>query len=345
MGHVGDVDAHLPYAVAYAAYRQRVVEVLGIGRVDREGGHAAEVAPAVDFLLRDAAVDGGGRLLDFGLEAVGELVLGQNGVHLRVVVARQTQHVNQLAHGALAPERPLGDADHHLLAVLDLGILLFGQEDVHGHLARIGLDENLVGPHLRNADIGLAAPLDDARHLALHLAAARLVGDDHLDTVAVEGVGRIALVDEDILFEPLDADVERTSRGHVGNALEVGQMGVGEAVLAARALLDDALVEEPFEDVERLAAPLLRGAARDRSQVLERELVVGELAEYAQNDGFAVAFSCSSGGACFRLSCHQFSNICRARRFMKPMPTGIARSSGQKVAVWGRPASGPTPSR
>ena len=202
-----------------------------------------------------------------------------------------------------------------------------------------------MGPHLRNADIGLAAPLDDARHLALHLAVARLVEDGHLHAVAVQGVGRMALVDEDILLEPLDADVERAARGHVGDAFVVGQVGVRQAVLAARALLDDALVEEPLEDVERLAAPLLRGASRDRSQVLERELIVGKLPEEAQNDGLAVLLSATLGGAGFRLSCHQFSNICRARRFMKSMPAGIARSSGQKVPVWGRPASGPTPSR
>ena len=40
-----------------------------------------------------------------------------------------------------------------------------------------------------------------------------------------------------------------------------------------------------------------------------------------------------------------FFRICRARRFMKPMPTLIAPSSGLNVAVWGRPAAAPTPSR
>ena len=81
MGHVGDVHAHFPDAVLYFAHRQRVVEVLGVRGIDREGRDTPEVAPLGDLFGRDAGVDGLGGLLDFGFEAVGKLVFRQDRVH------------------------------------------------------------------------------------------------------------------------------------------------------------------------------------------------------------------------------------------------------------------------
>ena len=341
---VGNVHAHLPDAVAYAAHRERVVEVLGVGRVDGEGRHGAEVAARVDLLLRDAGVDGLGRRLDLRLEAVGQLVFGQNGVHLRVVVARHAEPLDQLAHGALAARLPVDDAHDDLLAVAHVGAVALREVDVHRHAARVGLDEDLVGAYLGDADVGFAVALHDARDLALELPVAAAVHDHDLHAVAVQGVGRVALVDEDVVVEPLDAHVDRTPGGHVGDSLVVGQVLLREAVLFAGALLDDPLLEEAAEDFERLAPPLLRGAARDRSQLLERELVVRKLAEEVEDDLRAVGFLRTVGGALVLLLFH-CSSICRARRSMKSMPGSMAPSSGEKVAVCDRPAACPTPSR
>ena len=189
------------------------------------------------------------------------------------------------------------------------------------------------------------APLDDAGHLALHASVASAVRDHDLHTIAVEGVGRCALIDEDVLLQPLDAHVDGARRGHVGHALVVGQVFLREAVFLARALLDDPLLEEPSEDLERLAPPLLRGAARDRGELLERELVVGELAEEVQDDRCPVGRLCAPRSALSGLLFHSLLSICSARRLMKSMPVSMARSSGAKVAVWVRPAAEPTPRR
>ena len=135
MGHVGDMHAHFPDAVLYFAHRQRVVEVLGVRRVDREGRDTPEVAPLGDLFGRDAGVDGLGGLLDFGFEAVGKLVFRQDRVHLRVVVARHAQPFDQFARGALAPGLPVHDAHHDLLAVAYLGTGAFREVDVHRHAA------------------------------------------------------------------------------------------------------------------------------------------------------------------------------------------------------------------
>ena len=165
--HVGDVHADFPHPVADAAHRQRVVEVLGVGRVDGESGRRAEVAPGGDFLFGDAAVDGLGGVFDLRLEAVGEFVFGENGVHLGVVLPGHAQHFDQLAHGALAAGLPVDDAHDDFFALAHAGVFALGEVDVHRHLARIGPHEYLVGAHLGHADVGFAAALDDAGDFAL----------------------------------------------------------------------------------------------------------------------------------------------------------------------------------
>ena len=342
---VGDVHADLPHAVAHPAHRQRVVEVLGVGRVHGEGHRVAEVAPRGDLPGRDPGVDGPGGPLDLLLEAVGEFVFGQNGVHLRIVVAGHAQPLDQLAHGAFAARLPVGDAHHDLLAVADVGARAFRQVDVHGHPARVGAHEDLVRAHLRHTHVGLAVAFDDARDLAFEFPVAAAVHHGHLHAVAVEGVGGVALIDENIVFEPFDPHVHRARGGHVGHALVVGQVLLREAVLLPCALLDDPLLEEPPEDFERLAAALLRGASRGRGQVLERELVVGSLAEKIQYHGRPVRLRRASLSAAGVLLFHCLLSICNARRPMKPMPASMAPSSGENEDVWGRPAAAPTPSR
>ena len=267
--HVGDMHADFPYALPDLAYRKRVVEVLGVGRVDREGRHIAEIAAPGDLFGRNPAVDTLRRLFDLGLEAVGQFVFGQDGVHLGVVVARHAQALDQLAHGALAPLGPVGYAHDDLFAVLHVGVQPFGEVDVHRHTARVGAYEYLVRPYFGDADIGFAAAFDDACDLALHLPVAAAVHDDHLHAVAVQGVGRVALVDEDIFLLTLDAHVDRPRGRHVRHAFEVGQVLVCEAVFLACALLDDAFVVQPSQDLECFAASLFRGASRGRSQMLE----------------------------------------------------------------------------
>ena len=134
--------ADLPYAVARLADRQRVVEVLGIGRVDRECGHAAEVAARGALLVRYLAAHGLGRRRYLLVETVRQIVLGQNGVHLSVVIARRTQYIDDLALGQARALVPRYDAHGHLVAVAHVGIELLGEVYVDGDALRVGRDED-----------------------------------------------------------------------------------------------------------------------------------------------------------------------------------------------------------
>ena len=86
MAHVGNVNTNLPVAVLEFLNRQGVVKVLGIGGVNREGGHVAHVTATGDFLGGDS------RLQEFGGlgHILGILVwqskLGKDGMDLGIVL-------------------------------------------------------------------------------------------------------------------------------------------------------------------------------------------------------------------------------------------------------------------
>ena len=159
--HVGDMDAHLPHAVADFADRQRVVEVLGVGRIDGEGHRLPEVAPLGVVFAGDAPVDGFGCRPPPPLDPVAGLVFGQNGVHLGVVLARLAQNVDQFAHGAFRAGRPFGDAYDDLVAVFHVRAVALVEVDVDGHLARVDTHEDIVFVDFGRADVAFAAAFDD----------------------------------------------------------------------------------------------------------------------------------------------------------------------------------------
>ena len=119
MRNIGNVDAHLPQSVLKLLYRQSVVEVLGIFRVDGACECVAEVL-ALGIVLGS---DFGRNLLGSLLHILGifirQTVLCENSVHLDIVVARFTQYVNHLAnHIAVVLVGPFHNLHHSIVAVL-----------------------------------------------------------------------------------------------------------------------------------------------------------------------------------------------------------------------------------
>ena len=116
MGHIGDMHSDLYVAVLELAVREGIVEVLGVGRVNSEGGHLAEV-PALGYVLGGYLVRYGlSSGLHLGLETVRQAVLGQDGVHLGVVGTRLAQHIYDAACRSRSLPRPVGHDDGGLQA-------------------------------------------------------------------------------------------------------------------------------------------------------------------------------------------------------------------------------------
>ena len=288
VGHVGDMYAHLPHAVFDLADREGVVEVLGVRRVDGEGRYLAEVAPGGIIGFGDRRRNGLGRIFDLLLEMVGQAVFGQDGVHLGIVLSGAAQYLDQLSGGAFGTQRPVRDADHDFVAVLYVRVVPLGEIDVHRHAPGIHLDEDGVVAHVGRAHVLLAAALHDAGDLAFEGPGVGAAGDDELHAVAVQSIQRIALADIYVVFELLGADIHRSCRDHLYDALLTGTLLAAETVLFLPALLDSALGEQFRDDFTGTKTALLGGAARGRSQMLEGELVVREFPEQVNDQRRAV---------------------------------------------------------
>ena len=131
MTHVGYVHAHLPKALIEHANRQCIVEILGISRVDGAGKHVAEVLAFVVILLRYLGRNAFGSLFCRLGISVGQAVLGQDGVHLDIVFARRTKHINYFSHDILVfGIGPLGYFHHGLIARFAAFKLTFRHKDV-----------------------------------------------------------------------------------------------------------------------------------------------------------------------------------------------------------------------
>ena len=265
-----------------------VWEVLGVRRVDGEGRYLAEVAPGGIIGFGDRRRNGLGRIFDLLLEMVGQAVFGQDGVHLGIVLSGAAQYLDQLSGGAFGTQRPVRDADHDFVAVLYVRVVPLGEIDVHRHAPGIHLDEDGVVAHVGRAHVLLAAALHDAGDLAFEGPGVGAAGDDELHAVAVQSIQRIALADIYVVFELLGADIHRSCRDHLYDALLTGTLLAAETVLFLPALLDSALGEQFRDDFTGTKTALLGGAARGRSQMLEGELVVREFPEQVNDQRRAV---------------------------------------------------------
>ena len=242
VGHIGDVYANLPVAILELLYRQGVVEVLGIGRVDGERGHPAHVAAAGHLLIGDARLQSVGRALDvFGI-LVGQPKFGQDGMNLGIVLAGASQHVDHLADGAVGILWPLDDACHHLVARLPTLELVERDEDVggqelavHHQMGKVFLDLQCAGEHLLVA----LQNLDD---LGLGFQAHACRADVHAHAVAMQGVHRVALGHHDG-FAVGGTDVHTVLAVAAADECALGHHRASGGLVASHALLDDKAVD------------------------------------------------------------------------------------------------------
>ncbi len=202
--HVGDVHAHLVEPLVELLDGEGVVEVLGVGGVDGAGPRVAEVLALGHVLRRDLARDGVGRVLHVLRVLVGQPVLGQDGVHLHVVVATLTEHVHHLSDEVLVLlVGPLYDFHHYLVVGLAALELLLRYEDVvgEGTVLRHAEGDVLVDAQASHKLVlGALENLDDLRLLDMLLPACH---ERHLHAVAVERRHRVALGHEDGLVAPV----------------------------------------------------------------------------------------------------------------------------------------------
>ena len=191
VGHVGNVYTHLPESLLQGSDAQCVVKVFGVGRVDGEGCHSAHVQARLQLLLGYVARNQVCSPLHCLGILVGQPVLGQDGMHLGIVLARAAQDVNDCPHGIVGLCRPFHYLHHGLVAVLSVLQFAAGDEYVVSQRAPFGDEEGIVAFHTQSSHKGVSGALYDFYHLTLFALSAPFGKESHLHTVSVKGMCRI----------------------------------------------------------------------------------------------------------------------------------------------------------
>mmetsp|Transcript_28345 Transcript_28345/g.74409 ORF Transcript_28345/g.74409 Transcript_28345/m.74409 type:complete len:471 (-) Transcript_28345:526-1938(-) len=111
-GHIGNMHSDLISSTLKAIERQRVVQVTGCRRIDRENARVAEIAPRRNLLLRDVplavGVERRERLENLGWKVrIVHPVLGQDDLHLSLDVADFAHDCSDLSVGVAPLQWPL----------------------------------------------------------------------------------------------------------------------------------------------------------------------------------------------------------------------------------------------
>ena len=230
---VGDVHADLVVAIGQGLEGERVVKVLGVGRVDGEGKGVAEVGAALELGLADLLGDGVGGILHLFFEAPGQVELGEDGVHLGVVLAREAEHLGDVAlGGVVAPAPAVHDGGNLHAALCSQRGSLFGIHlYVVGHVLGLHQHPGLGAHGVENPDEGPAAAAHYLDYLAFALAGAVLAesalscaggcpcgqvfGDGDFNDVAVERVARFGGLYVDVVVLSLDAHEDVAFASHL----------------------------------------------------------------------------------------------------------------------------------
>lgn len=144
--HVGDVDPEPPAAGPGGFERDRVVEVLGVVRIDRDHRVAPAVDPAGGVAGMDGVPVGSGLLEDAPGEMEGKVVLAEHGEHVHALVVGSAEHLDDLAFGLGVVGFPFLEFNDHLVALPSWApdIPGFGHGDVVG-------DSRIVRNHIKQA--------------------------------------------------------------------------------------------------------------------------------------------------------------------------------------------------
>ena len=159
---------------------------------------------------------------------------------------------------------PLRNTKHHLVAILNLRILLAREEDIHREFAGIRTYEDCGTAYLCNTHILLIATLDDACYgtLGTIALAHSLTLEYNLHTVALQGIIHIALMHVDIALKRLYLNIGSSRANHINHTLVVRQLRCRQLILIAAMAIHNTLHNQRFHHITHNVASLLRISTR-----------------------------------------------------------------------------------
>ena len=107
MGDVSDMDSYFVISIFKLLERESVVKVLRISRVNRECQYITEVLSALKILSSNIFRYAVGCICDLRLETVWKGIFRKDSMHLGVVLARLSEHIDDMSARAHLMARPV----------------------------------------------------------------------------------------------------------------------------------------------------------------------------------------------------------------------------------------------
>ncbi len=251
----------------------RIVEILGVVRVDGESGSFPHIPAFRDLLFGDPFLDPFCTIEHLFGEFVGELVLGQNGMHFHFVDPGFSQDLPDLAERARRFRGPIRDLRDGLLTVLPLTDVLQGNVDVDVHLLAVWDQESEFLGDLEGSHEGASGPFQYLHDLSFRVLVLALRVQVDLDAVLIQGGVQVLGSDVDVLFEVLRDHVGRSLLRHVHLS---GHIGDPASVFVARPprFLDLIVLDELVQDLPERLPLFVAPQSQPRSELLGVEDLV-----------------------------------------------------------------------
>ena len=196
--HVSNVDANFPNALAYLTNRQGIVEILGIFGVNRAGEHLPEVFSFSQILRGNLGTDSLRSLFNCLGILVWQAILSQDGVHLRIVIASFSQHVDNLSYDVfMILIGPFAHFHHHLVVGLAALQLVSWNQNVVGKQVFLCHQEGDVLFNSQFTNELIARTLQYFDDLCLFDVLLTARHERHFHAVTIECRHRVALGNKD----------------------------------------------------------------------------------------------------------------------------------------------------
>ena len=192
------MNTHLPVTILQLLDTERIVEVLGIFRVDSTGKYLSEVLTLLIVLFCDFARNLVGSIFYILWIFVWQTILCEDGVHLHIIVTLLSENINHFADRTLIfLIRPFDDANDSLVIRFAAFQFAAWYDDVMGKdIARCHQVGNIF-IHLQSSHEAIFSSfqnLIDLCFLNMILAACQ---ESKFHSVAVESTHRVTFGNED----------------------------------------------------------------------------------------------------------------------------------------------------
>ena len=194
---------HTNFKIAIIKHLQRycIIKILCVGRVYGKGADLPEISAGVYLFLWNFYRNLCCSLLYLLLKLVWQTILGKYCVHLGVVLARLSQHINNPSFWSIHSGPPLLHNNCHLQTLIFIFYLLCRNLNIIWHEFALHNNPCLPSNYLQNTDIWFFRTFEQLHNLTFHLVVVILkFSDGNPHFISMQGSQQLLCRNKNIII-------------------------------------------------------------------------------------------------------------------------------------------------